>query len=306
MAMRIFGVISTVICPLWHQKKIDITHRVPDDCSSEVDRLTDEQIVSLRPTCPNICLTEDADTDVRLIAPDTVAKSQVGMEITEADAMTLVRTHTTIPVPKVRRFIDLPDEGAAILLMEYIKGETLEQCWDHLSFWRKLRIAWVLRGYIRQLRKIRVRPIEIPGPVGVEPLRCKGRWFTDWGAGPFVSYSDMTEWFNSRLAVAKRFEFVGLDPDEPPFDHSHVPLVFTHQDISMRNIIVGEDDTVWLCDWAWAGFYPEYFEYVGMVEYDRTPLLWRFFVPFISGFHRTRHRLLCRIGWAVTVGARMK
>lgn len=26
-------------------------------------------------------------------------------------------------------------------LMEYIKGETLERCWDYLSFWQKLRIA---------------------------------------------------------------------------------------------------------------------------------------------------------------------
>ncbi|KAI6149864.1 hypothetical protein BKA82DRAFT_135375, partial [Pisolithus tinctorius] len=114
--------------------------------------------------------------------------------------------------------------------------------------------------------------------------------------GPFTSYSNLTEWFNSRPTVSKRFNFIGLDPNESPFNHSEVPLVFTRQDIHMRNIVVWKDSTVWLCDCEQAGFCPEYFKYVGTVEYDRTPWLWRFFIPFIAGFHSIRYRHLYRPG----------
>lgn len=47
------------------------------------------------------------------------------------------------------------------------------------------------------------------------------------------------------------------------FDDS-APLVFTHQDINMRNLIVGDDGCLWLIDFGWAGWYPLWFEYVVM------------------------------------------
>jgi len=31
-----------------------------------------------------------------------------------------------------------------------------------------------------------------------------------------------------------------------------------------RNLIVGEDNRLWFVDWAWAGFYPEWWEWVAM------------------------------------------
>ncbi|KAH9971786.1 hypothetical protein BJV77DRAFT_958133, partial [Russula vinacea] len=37
------------------------------------------------------------------------------------------------------------------------------------------------------------------------------------------------------------------------FDDSR-PLVFTHGDLSMRNIIFGTDGRIWLVDWALSGF----------------------------------------------------
>ena len=47
------------------------------------------------------------------------------------------------------------------------------------------------------------------------------------------------------------------------FDDS-APLVLTHQDLNMRNLIVGDDGRLWVIDWAWSGFYPRWFEFVAM------------------------------------------
>jgi thiamine kinase-like enzyme len=63
-------------------------------------------------------------------------------------------------------------------------------------------------------------------------------------------------------------------------------LVFTHNDLNMRNILLAPDRTVWIIDWAWAGFYPPWFEQVSMIT--QAPRkerfwLWRLMVPFILG-----------------------
>ncbi|KAI0783771.1 hypothetical protein C8Q75DRAFT_833485 [Abortiporus biennis] len=64
--------------------------------------------------------------------------------------------------------------------------------------------------------------------------------------------------YNHKLDVGKRF--CKTNPDTPPFDESY-PLVFTHNDISMRNVILGDDGKVYLVDWAFSGFYPAWMEY---------------------------------------------
>lgn len=53
--------------------------------------------------------------------------------------------------------------------------------------------------------------------------------------------------------------------------------VFTHHDLAPRNIIV-EDGTglPWLVDWDEAGYYPRYFEQVGMRNF-RFPVSWGWF-----------------------------
>lgn len=53
-----------------------------------------------------------------------------------------------------------------------------------------------------------------------------------------------------------RFDLI-LDP----FD----AYVFTHQDLVPRNMIVDENDKLWLVDWGRSGYYPPYMEYAGML-----------------------------------------
>ena len=55
------------------------------------------------------------------------------------------------------------------------------------------------------------------------------------------------------------------DGDAQPFEDSR-PLVFTHNDLSMRNILLGDDWKIWLIDWAWSGYYPPWVEHFAMEE----------------------------------------
>jgi hypothetical protein len=85
-----------------------------------------------------------------------------------------------------------------------------------------------------------------PGPLSTHGLRtCESPIFGQVQShrGPFASYyAELSAFFNERCKMA-------LDANQIPDHHSSrrerfddsAPLVFTHQDLNPRNIIVGED-----------------------------------------------------------------
>lgn len=108
--------------------------------------------------------------------------------------MHLIATQTTIPVPPVRRVIVSKDREQGYLDMEYIEGVDLDELWPTASWWTRLKIIWTLRGYIRQLRKIRPPYPDIPGPItlGGRANPCYS-WleFGSDGSGPFSTYKSL-------------------------------------------------------------------------------------------------------------------
>ena len=97
-------------------------------------------------------------------------------------AMRLVNEQSTIPIPAVRRV--LGTERTTAIIMEYTPGKTLKECWPDLSLWQRICIIWTIRGYIRQLRRIRtsgaVAKTVFPGPIASEPHVCYGPMFTEY------------------------------------------------------------------------------------------------------------------------------
>lgn len=119
-------------------------------------------------------------TSIRRIASDVVMKVGPHPE-SEPLTMSLVREQTFIAVPAVRRWFRINATWLAII-MDYIPGDTPQDCWHGMSYWRRLMIFWTIRGYIRQLRLVIIpgtsRADLFPGPVAIEPQQCEGPMFS--------------------------------------------------------------------------------------------------------------------------------
>ncbi|KAJ6491355.1 kinase-like domain-containing protein, partial [Mycena vitilis] len=201
-------------------------------------------------------------------APDCVVKSFGAFDGHEPATMELVSAQTSIPIPRILRHVIWKDR--VWTFMEYIEGIDLLEAWGSLASWKKLWVAWTLRRYVRQLREVKVALPEVLGPLcpSQNAAKCVGHYFTDIRAGPFNSYSELTAWFTSKYRITLLLENHAkvartLDPKPYVFDDS-MRLVLTHGDISLRNVCIGWDGTVWLIDWGFSGVYPEWFEYAGM------------------------------------------
>lgn len=249
--------------------------------------------------------SDPSEIMVYKVAADTIVKAHVSDDeaITEALNLSMIKTMTAIPVPEVREVVVNAEAAVSYLVMEYLDGQTLDGCWNSITLFSKLRIAWTLHSYVAQLRRLRRT---IPGTIN--GTVCTGPLFTDDGAGPFESYDDLTAWFNHKLDVSQRMKKAPLDA--PRFDNSW-PVVFTHQDLCPRNILLGHDGKLYVLDWHRSGFYPAWFEYAGMVSDQHfESASWDLLVPWISHtmFIRTRNRIaeyMRNIGWALTIGVLM-
>ena len=75
-----------------------------------------------------------------------------------------------------------------------------------------------------------------------------------------------------------------------------------HQDLVMRNIILGKDGKIWLVDWGMSGFYPPWFEHVTMVyatERCTTSVSWNLLTPFITDPFFKHMKWMDQIGFAL-------
>ncbi|KDQ06804.1 hypothetical protein BOTBODRAFT_60420 [Botryobasidium botryosum FD-172 SS1] len=172
-----------------------------------------------------------------------------GLPTPEELSLNFVRSNTTIPVPRVRR--SFLYKNHPYMVLEYIEGGQLATCWPRLSSVTKLRIAWTMRYYIQQLRRLESNRL---GPPGDIPRKCEGMHFHHRRSGPFEDYEAMAD-----LLVRRIYGKAGRKKLFLP-----KRLVFTHHDLNMRNILLDTAGRVWLVDWAWSGFFPEWFEQSAM------------------------------------------
>jgi len=272
---------------------------------SDVDQLSNEEILELRKNGSKL----HPDSGVVKLTPNTVAKASQDLDedaadASEANALDLLFAETTIPVPRVRHVVKR--QWDFLIVMDYIPGPTLAHVWPTLSTWRKIRVAFTLRSYVRQLRRLKASATTPPGPLSAQGAKkCESPIFGQVQShrGPFASYFELSAFFKERHQMA--MDARKLPRDDPSrndlFDNSE-PLVLTHQDLNLRNIIVGEDGRLWVVDWAWAGYYPPWFEYVAMGRQNEDEMIsgtndkfWKAMVPFICGPYFRQERWLQRI-----------
>ncbi|KAI0366786.1 hypothetical protein BV20DRAFT_619677 [Pilatotrama ljubarskyi] len=242
----------------------------PAMTKAELMSLSDEQVVKLCGDSPSLTDTPIGRADplppVYMLAANMLVKVHTELKEAEVRAVALVRERTTIPVPAIYRSFHYGE--SFYMVMQYVRGDTLDTCWDDLSPWHKLRIAFTLRNYVRQMRRIRTPQVEqqVPGPITDDPSRtlpCYVPALGEYKVQGFTSYVHLRDWMNSRYNVSEYLRRMRLG--RRPFDDSE-PLVFTHGDLFLRNMILGEDGRLWLIDFGCAGVYPRWFEAYGTLH----------------------------------------
>ncbi|KAF7793920.1 hypothetical protein EIP86_005042 [Pleurotus ostreatoroseus] len=189
---------------------------------------------------------------VHRIAQSVVVKCDV--RVTEALTMDYIARHTTIPVPRVHDVFTWA--GRTYIAMDYIKGSTLRSVWPRLNQEERIASIRQLQGYIEQLRNLQPPNTHRVQAVDGNPCydsRMRGEY------GPY----DTIDAFNE----AWGHKFV---PDKHP-EHQEAfkkvagrpwKIMLAHGDLGPHNILWRDGKIVAIIDWEFAGWLPEYWDYV--------------------------------------------
>lgn len=144
--------------------------------------------------------------------------------------------------------------------MDIVEGENLEDIWLDMSEEDRQDICRQLREIIATMQSVESKT----GIIG----SCNGGFFRgcrrmgEYSGGPFHDEAG----FNNYLA-----KLIGTTPTEINdalrsqlrTDHR---IVFSHGDLSQQNIIIKDMKVAALVDWEFAGWFPEYWEYIKFFE----------------------------------------
>ncbi len=187
----------------------------------------------------------------------------------EGHNMLYVRIKTGISVPRVYAIYQQEDakgRQCTYIVMEYIDGQTLGECWSTLDLKVKEAIASQLHDFLGQLR--RLPPPDGFGSLDNGPL-YDGLFLTEEEQpkinGPFKTEDDIAE----ALVLKLEHEDDNFPAERASFYRHVLPRVlqgdgksrFTHTDWQTKNIMLRPDGTVVILDWQTVGWYPRYWEY---------------------------------------------
>lgn len=142
--------------------------------------------------------------------------------------------------------------------MDFIPGQPLNQAWKDMTPEQKGGIAKQLRDILTAMRSVPPPSSQIIGSCDGTEIRDSRAYHT-YNAPACPDEQRFNEYLIS-----------GLNPKTPPAVRdafaaklctSH-RIMLSHCDLAPRNIIVRDGRVVALIDWADAGWYPEYWEYV--------------------------------------------
>ncbi|CAG8058019.1 unnamed protein product [Penicillium nalgiovense] len=241
------------IRPIAHPQSRDPDGFFPLD-GKDVNSVTDEDLATLLTAAP--ILHQLGGTTVVRLSETLIMKGGGSVMASEAEMLRLIASRTTIRAPRVYRSFQVKDDTqyfgtTGYIVMDFIPGQPLDECWNGLSRDNQGKIAAQVAEMIQEMQSIELLQ---PGPTGGGP--CRGPFFTDYSAGPFTDAAEMEAWFNHKLDICKS---VHQAPKDIPLFHL-TKFVLTHHDISPRNLILDQDEQVWLIDWAYSGAYPPAFE----------------------------------------------
>ncbi|KAI0375157.1 hypothetical protein BV20DRAFT_1009276 [Pilatotrama ljubarskyi] len=261
-------------------------HRVDDEISSittdgDVARLVRDAAAWDEELKRRLHAEDARSVAVHRITPSLLAKATASSS--ERASMEYVRRHTSIPVPRTYH------PHLSWLLMEYIDGHMLSECWSTLSALMQFRIACTLRLYVKQMRSL-----HRPTPGAFDTGYVGGIFFQEEKYGPFDSvrrFRQFCDWvsFEGWHNVALARHNSGRVPPPLPLSNTGWNPTFIHGDLNHSNILLDRRGTLWLLDWDTAGFYPACLEALAMRLVDDElhpgvmPPSWARYRSFIVG-----------------------
>lgn len=203
-----------------------------------------------------------------------------GRATSEREGQTLLYIEEKLPkLPVPRLYAMYYDHDDLFIVMERIRGPSLDTVWSGLSDDDKQSITRSLRETFDEMRRLSCPSPTVFGSVNGHSIPYHLFWDPEENpklCGPFQSEKD----FNSGLLA--QYQRIQEENNLPPYKlefysahlgdvlHKHMP-VFTHADVQRKNMILVEHDEstperlrsckVAIVDWESAGWYPEYWEY---------------------------------------------
>ena len=182
----------------------------------------------------------------------TVRKRGSRVRVEESRALRFAHS-LQLPVPVVQDVVASTSETE--IVMSFVDGECLEEAWPLMSSEQKQSIAEQLKYMVTTMRRAPSDQRKIGGFDG--PARdC--RQFSDAYGGPFENETEFNQYCLDFLQGTP-LQIRNTIADALG---STSRIVLTHGDLTPRNIIVKGGRVQALLDWEYAGWYPEYWEYV--------------------------------------------
>jgi hypothetical protein len=242
--------------------------------------------------------------NVVVISDSYVTKLHPQDEIEDVKQAVAKAEELGIRTPQIRRIVLGPRYAECI--QERIHGPTLMEAWTSLGWLSTVRVAFQLRWMVR-----RMRTATSPTAGSLGTGLCRSFWIEDVyevpaRASESVITSILNFWYNLvsfRREAGKSPEDHRKTCEQGPFHPETGGLVFTHNDLALRNMIL-EDSTrdLWVVDWDLSGWYPRCFEPAGMgnfiipEEWGRFDLFrWELFVWIATGSYRREERMLAEV-----------
>ncbi|OSX62463.1 hypothetical protein POSPLADRAFT_1040047 [Postia placenta MAD-698-R-SB12] len=181
----------------------------------------------------------------------------------EGHIINFVRTHTSIPVPRViaaTAWYDL-----RFLLMERVHGDNLQAVWRHLDTEQRANIVEQIRSFVLQLRAL--KSPHGPAVCGLNGAATIDSRVSSYPIGPFADESAFNDCLIDAAEPYLCEEILADVRTRMRDDHR---IVFTHADLAPRNILVHGGTIAGVIDWEESGWYPEHWEFVRSMYYP-TP-----------------------------------
>lgn len=202
-----------------------------------------------------------------------VYKSGSRVRIEESKALQFAQS-LQLPVPAVHE-VNASDRETGIL-MDFVDGECLEEAWLSMDVEQKQSVAEQIGRIVATMRQAAPDQRSI-GAFGGPARDC--RQISDYSGGPFADEAEFNLFVLDLLrgtpSLIRSTLVEALNVDSQ--------IVFTHGDLTPRNIIVKGDRVQALLDWEYAGWYPEYWEYVKFFDRPTGCKDWKEYAETIFG-----------------------